>query len=150
MQSAEADIPESALLPKHLGQRVFSIDYRLSPEHPLPASTNDVVAAYKWLLEAGEAPNRISIIGFSSGGMSVVLALQQIIHDGLLVPACGVPISPWHFNDDTFNAGMSATSCQLLDILHDHPFLLDFLRFHVFHSFHHFHLPVRVSGMPGI
>ena len=99
MQSAEGDIPESALLSKHLGQRVFSFEYRLSPEHPLPASTNDVVAAYKWLLEAGEAPNRVSIMGFSSGGMSVVLALQLIIRDRLPVPACGVPVSPWHFND---------------------------------------------------
>jgi acetyl esterase len=51
---------------------VFSLDYRLAPEHPYPAAIQDVERAYEWLLEQREAwgwqTQPIVVSGDSAGG----------------------------------------------------------------------------------
>lgn len=39
--------------------RILSLDYRLAPEHPFPAATQDAISAYRWLLDQGYPPKRI-------------------------------------------------------------------------------------------
>ena len=46
----------------------ISLDYRLAPEHPFPADVQDVVAAYRELLEQGHSPGSIAFAGDSAGG----------------------------------------------------------------------------------
>jgi monoterpene epsilon-lactone hydrolase len=72
----------------------FMPDYRLAPLHPFPAALDDCERAYRGLLDAGFAAERIAVIGESAGGNLVLGLLQRIRKSGLPMPACAVPISP--------------------------------------------------------
>jgi acetyl esterase/lipase len=77
------------------GARCLVIDYRLGPEHPFPAAVEDAVAAYRWLLEAGYAPERLAIAGDSAGGGLTMATLLALRDAKLPMPATAVCISPW-------------------------------------------------------
>lgn len=77
------------------GLPVFSADYRMAPEHPFPAAVDDGVAAYKGLLDSGIAPANLAIAGDSAGGGLTVATLIAARDQGLPMPACAIPISPW-------------------------------------------------------
>ncbi len=67
---------------QHCGCTVFSVDYRLAPEHPFPAAPNDCYAALRWLMSGKTGYEidlgRVAIGGASAGGgMSAGLALMN-------------------------------------------------------------------------
>ena len=77
------------------GADVFTIDYRLAPEHPYPAAVDDAVSAYEWLLEQGYTPEKIAIGGDSAGGgltLATALALRE---QNIGLPCALALISPW-------------------------------------------------------
>jgi len=84
----------AARLARLLDARALVPDYRLAPEHPLPAAHEDCFAAYRWLLGQGYDPARIALLGDSAGGLLVLSTLQRIRDAGLPRPACAMMFSP--------------------------------------------------------
>ena len=80
---------------RRLGARVFLPDYRLAPDHAFPASLDDVVTAWRWLVEREGGAANIVISGNSAGGAIVVSSMVRARRLGLALPVGGVAISPW-------------------------------------------------------
>jgi acetyl esterase/lipase len=74
--------------------RVFSIDYRLAPEHIFPAPVDDAIAAYQFLLSHGYPSHRILPVGISAGGTLVLDLLLSARDRGMPLPMAGVCMSP--------------------------------------------------------
>lgn len=96
--------------------RVAAVDYRLAPEHPFPAATNDALDAYRGLLERGIAASDIVLAGDSAGGGLTLACALQIRDAGLPPPAGLVLLSPWL---DLTLSGASMTQNAAREILLD-------------------------------
>jgi acetyl esterase len=74
--------PTCIYMAKMTGQPVFSVDYRLAPEHPYPAGPEDCYWATKMLYEhtnwlGVRSPGEITLIGDSAGGnLAAVVSLM--------------------------------------------------------------------------
>ncbi|MEO1473589.1 MAG: alpha/beta hydrolase [Pseudomonadota bacterium] len=73
----------------------YSMDYRMAPEAPFPAATEDGLATYQGLLEAGISAGDIMISGDSAGGGLTMATALKIKQAGAPMPAGLMPISPW-------------------------------------------------------
>ncbi len=66
------------------GCRVFSIDYRLGPEHRFPAAVEDGYAAVAWIAancpRLGIEPQRLGICGDSAGATLAAVVCQMAAH----------------------------------------------------------------------
>jgi len=102
----------AARISQAAGTRCLVIDYRLGPEHPFPAAVEDAVKAYRWLLDAGYAPERLAIAGDSAGGGLTVATLLALRDARLPLPATAVCISPWV---DLAGEGESMTTREKVD-----------------------------------
>lgn len=74
--------------------RAILPEYRLAPEHLYPTQVEDVVTAYRWLIDSGVSPEGIVIAGESAGGGLVCAVLLALRDGGDPLPAGAVPISP--------------------------------------------------------
>jgi acetyl esterase/lipase len=93
--SAETNRPITVPLARRLKRRVFSLDYRLAPEHRFPAAVEDAIAGYRWLISTGVDPRQLSVAGDSAGG-GLALALVMALRDaGEELPSCVACLSPW-------------------------------------------------------
>lgn len=74
--------------------RVFSVDYRLAPEHVFPAPVEDAIAAYRYLQSKGYLPHRILPVGISAGGNLVLSSLLSLHAQAYTLPPAAVCMSP--------------------------------------------------------
>jgi monoterpene epsilon-lactone hydrolase len=84
-----------AHLAKAIGGRALVPDYRRTPEHTHPAALQDVLAAYRWLLDQGIDASKIAFAGDSAGGGLVVTTMLLAREQRLPLPAAGMALSPW-------------------------------------------------------
>jgi acetyl esterase len=99
-------------LAKKANAIVVSVHYRQAPEHKFPAAHDDVVAAYKMVVENagqwGGDTRRVAIVGESAGGnmaMDTAIAArdrkwQQPVHVVAVYPVAGVDLNTQSYQDN--------------------------------------------------
>lgn len=120
--SVAAFTPAIAARAERYGMPIFSIEYRLAPEHPHPVPVNDCYAGLGWLYanasELGVDCSRIMVLGESAGGglaagmalmardkgLSPPIAFQMLIYpmldDRNLAPRPSIePYTKWRSDD---------------------------------------------------
>ncbi|GHF75162.1 acetyl esterase [Amycolatopsis bartoniae] len=85
-------------LAKYAGVRVLSVEYRLAPEHPFPAATEDALAAFDYAhakaKDLGADPDRIAVGGDSAGGNLAAVTAQLATGRGGPSPAFQLLLYP--------------------------------------------------------
>ncbi|MCQ4119803.1 alpha/beta hydrolase fold domain-containing protein [Rhodococcus tibetensis] len=86
----------AAHLARESASVVYTLDYRLAPEHPFPAGLEDAVAAYLELnTEHGYETGQLAIAGDSAGGGLAAATARRLIDRHGVTPAALGLISPW-------------------------------------------------------
>ena len=80
---------------KAVGCRALIVNYGRAPENIHPGPVDDMVKAYRWLLDQGIQSSHIAFIGDSAGGGLAVTTILRAREKGLPLPAATMPLSPW-------------------------------------------------------
>lgn len=83
-----------AYLAPKMNLRVLMVNYRVAPEHPFPASLDDCVTAYRWLLKQGFSAQNIVVAGDSAGGNLTLTTLMKLRDSGDPLPTAAACLSP--------------------------------------------------------
>lgn len=91
--SANTSRTYASMLASENHLRVYTLSYRLAPEHPFPAGFNDCFRVYKEILKK-YPQQKISIIGESAGGNLAIAVTLQCLKEGIKPPSSVVAFSP--------------------------------------------------------
>ncbi len=82
------------LMAQQLGLPLYSVEYRLAPEHPFPQGLEDCLAVYGALLQQFK-PENVVVFGGSAGGGLALATLLKARQQGLPMPRALGLFSPW-------------------------------------------------------
>ena len=77
------------------GFTVVNLNYRLAPEHPYPAASEDATAVWNYLVENVAQADHILLAGDSAGGNMALCLTQRLISEGKPAPRELLLFSPW-------------------------------------------------------
>lgn len=109
--------PVGMLLSEVTGCRVLVMEYRLAPEHPYPAATEDCSMVYRWLGENGYPAEHIALFGDSAGGNLALSLLHRLKAQGRPLPCAVGLASP--VTDLTENSELSRGMPDLVYTQHE-------------------------------
>ncbi|WP_020599165.1 alpha/beta hydrolase [Spirosoma panaciterrae] len=92
--AGKAGIREGILLATLLKMPVLSVDYKMPPDHPYPAALDDVIGAYKGLLDMYPT-YKVVIGGTSAGGGLTMAAILRMKELKLKLPNAVFLGTPW-------------------------------------------------------
>jgi monoterpene epsilon-lactone hydrolase len=78
---------------RKVGMRLWSVDYRMPPDHPHPSAVDDCLVAYRALLEE-HRPEEIVVGGTSAGGNLSAALILRARDEGLPLPAAAILLTP--------------------------------------------------------
>lgn len=91
---------------------VLCFDYRLAPEHPYPAATEDAMKIWNYLMLLGYGARDIIVAGDSAGGNLALSLVLQLKEQKRLLPRGLILMSPW---TDLTSSGKSHISKAAID-----------------------------------
>lgn len=96
-------VPFLRNLVQHTGIQIFSVDYRLAPEHPYPTPEEDSYAGLAWLYEHADEfavdRSRVAVMGESAGG-KLAMGLSLMARDRKLSPPLAKQLLIYPMLDD--------------------------------------------------
>ncbi|MCM1112968.1 MAG: alpha/beta hydrolase [Muribaculum sp.] len=94
---------------------VLCFDYRLAPEHPYPAATEDAMQVWNYLMLLGYGARDVIVTGDSAGGNLALSLLLKLKEEKRLLPRGLVLLSPW--TDLTSSGESFAANAELDPVL---------------------------------
>jgi acetyl esterase/lipase len=114
-----------ARLAAEAGIQALAVDYRLTPEHPLPAALDDVIEVLDWLETSDISADRIALAGDSAGAALALGAIVARLQQNKPCPAAAYLMSAW---TDLTASGQSYQSRAALDPIHQRAMILAMAR----------------------
>jgi epsilon-lactone hydrolase len=75
--------------------RIWTLEYRLAPEHPFPAALEDALSAFRWLAREMGSASELLVMGDSAGAGLALCLLLKLRDLGDPLPTAAVAMSPW-------------------------------------------------------